>query len=471
MANPKLLPQAINLEEAVLGALLVSGSTIDECMPVLKTEDVFYKEQNRYVFLAIKSIYEENGKVDIVTVSQKLKSLGLLDKSGGDLYLINLTQKIASGAHAEYHSRILLQKMTARKIIEFNSRVTALAYDESTDVFELLAKWSAEFDKINEFILSGRTTMNFPTALQELRKRVELLSSQTSENHLFGIHTGFERINRFTGGYKSGNLIVVGARPGMGKTSYALRIALENIKQNIPVGIISLEMDIVELTARFVALDSNFHLSQIVKKGFEKEAYFRSFLEDTYKMEKYPVYIDDSAKSDVVDVVSQARLWHRMFGIKILIVDYLQLMTDKTKKNSVEEVTSISRKMKLLAKELEIPVVLLSQLSRKVEDRPNKRPKLSDLRESGAIEQDADIVQFIYRPGYYGVDVSDDKMLQEGTDSEIIFAKYRGGSVGIIPLKWIGDKTKFADPIAPSDKKYFSFTYSVENDSDSDIAF
>lgn len=461
-----ILPQALDVEDAVLGAFLVDSKTADVCMSILKVEDVFYREENRYIFRAIKMLYEGGEPIDLLTVSQKLRSLGLLEKSGGDFRLIGLTQKIASSAHSEYHARILLEKMTARKIIEFNNRITALAYSETTDILELLAKWSAEFDKINEFVLSGRTTMDFPSALDELRRRVELLSNQTEENPLLGIHTGFERVNRFTGGYKNGNLIVVGARPGMGKTSYALRIALENIKRNIPVGIVSLEMDVVELTARFVALDSNFHLSQIVKKGFEKHSYFETFLEGTYKMEKYPVYIDDSAKSDVIDVVSQARLWKRMFGIKVLIIDYLQLMTDRTKKNSVEEVTSISRKMKLLAKELEIPVVLLSQLSRKVEERPNKRPKLSDLRESGAIEQDADIVQFIYRPGYYDVDVTDSEMLNEGTDTELIFAKYRGGSVGTIPLKWIGDKTKFADPLSESDKKYFESTYSVDNDND-----
>src|SRR5690606_12929649 len=185
-------------------------------------------------------------------------------------------------------------------------------------------------------------------ALRELGKRVEMLTNR-GENYLDGVHTGYESINRHTGGWKPGNLIIVGARPGMGKTAFVLRTVLENIMQGNPVGMISLEMDIVELKARLVAIKTNFHLSQLIKKGFEKESYFDTFSKDVYRMEKLPFYVDDSGKSDVVDVISQARLWHRMYGIKLLVVDYLQLMGDSTKKNTVDEVTSISRKMKLLA--------------------------------------------------------------------------------------------------------------------------
>lgn len=469
MQPAKILPQALDLEQAVLGALLIDTSVADVCIPVLKSPEVFFKEEHRNIFKAIQSLYNDNEPIDLLTVSQKLKSFGKLEESGGDFYLIGLTQKISSGAHSEFYSRILVQKMMARKIIEFNSRITALAYDETTDILELMSKWSNEFDKINEFVLSGRSTIDFPEALRELGKRVEMLTNQ-EENYIDGIRTGFASIDKHTGGYKAGNLIVIGARPGMGKTSYVLRTVLENIKQNIPVGMISLEMDIIELTARMVALDTNFHLSQLLKKGFEKTSYFQTYLDNAYRMEKYPVYIDDSAKSDVIDVISQARLWVRLFGIKLLVVDYLQLMVDGVKKNPVEEMTSISRKMKLLAKELQIPVILLSQLSREVEKRTDKRPRLSDLRESGAIEQDADIVKFIYRPQYYGFEITDNDMIANGTDSEIIFAKYRAGSVGTACLKWIGDKTKFVDPTDKNDKKYFG-DYMNNSGDDSGIAF
>lgn len=458
----KALPQAVEVEEAVLGAMLIDHKAIDEVLMILRSEQAFYKEEHRNIFKAICELYRENEQIDILTVSQKLRRIGKLEEVGGDYYLVQLTQKVASSAHVHSHSRILQQQMLRRMIIDFSSRVVGMAYDEAVDVFELMAKWSGEFDKVNEFVLTGRTTIGFPEALRELGKRVEMLTNR-GENYLDGVHTGYESINRHTGGWKPGNLIIVGARPGMGKTAFVLRTVLENIMQGNPVGMISLEMDIVELTARLVAINTNFHLSQLIKKGFEKESYFDTFSKDVYRMEKLPFYVDDSGKSDVVDVISQARLWHRMYGIKLLVVDYLQLMGDSTKKNTVDEVTSISRKMKLLAKELQIPVVLLSQLSRKVEERTSKRPRLSDLRESGAIEQDADVVMFLYRPGYYGIDVVEDDMLQEGTDSEIIFAKYRAGSVGTICLKWVGDKTKYVDPKEPKDKKYFDVNYNIEN--------
>lgn len=466
----KVYPQAVEIEAAVLGAMLIDHKAIDECLMILSSENAFYKEEHKLIFKAITELYRDNEPIDILTVSQRLKANGKLNDAGGDYYLIRLTQGVASSAHINYHSRILQQQMLRRMIIGFNTKMSGLAFNEEVDVFELMAKWSAEFDKMNEFILTGRSTVDFPAALRELGKRVEMLTNQ-DENFLDGVHTGYESINKHTGGLKPGNLFVLGARPGMGKTAFVLRTVLENIKQNVPVGVISLEMDIVELTARLVSINTNFHLSQLLKKGFEKPSYLDTFSKDVYKMEGYPLYVDDSAKSDVVDVVSQARLWHRMFGIKLLVVDYLQLMSDSTKKNTIEEVSSISRKMKLLAKELQIPVVLLSQLSRNVESRTDKRPRLADLRESGAIEQDADIVAFLYRGSYYGIDVFDDEMLQEGTDSEVIFAKYRAGSVGTICLKWIGDKTKYVDPKDPRDRKYFASDYTSENDNDNEISY
>lgn len=454
LQNIKKMPQALDLEESVLGALINDSRAVDETMSIIKSTDLFYSLENQLVYQAIVDLYEKNQAIDLVTVAHRLREMGKIDEAGGDLRIVNLMQAVTSSAHVETHVRMLQQQMLRRKIIEFNAKITALAFDDTADVFELLSRWSKEFDHINEFVLTGRSTVDFPEALKQLVERVERLTAKKTDE-IDGVHTGFESINLHTGGYNAGNLVVIGARPGMGKTSYVLRTALENVTRNVPVGMISLEMDVVELAARFVALGTNFHLGQLLKKGFEKPEYFERLLDDTSRMSKYPFYVDDSAKSDVVDIVAQARLWKRKFGIELLIVDYLQLMTDRTKKNTVDEVSSISRRMKLLAKELKIPVIVLSQLSRKVEERPNKRPKLSDLRESGAIEQDADIVQFIYRCEYYGLEVDDDEMTAEGTDSEIIFAKYRGGSVGTVCLKWVGDKTKFVDPMDSRDRYYF----------------
>lgn len=455
VSEQMMLPADKQLEEAVVGAMLVDKKAVDECFSVIGSQSSFFYSETQGVFLAIKSLYEKNEPIDLVSVSQELRKLDLYDSVGGDFYMIGLTQKISSGAHAEYHSRLLVQLMIRRMIIAFNQQVTGLAYNDSVDVFDLLQNWSREFDKVNDMVMVGRKTLSFEESLQELGRKIEFLSNR-EEHELIGVHTGFERINKYTGGYQPGEVIILAARPGMGKTSKVLKTVLENVKSGVPVGMISLEMSMYQLTARMVALDTNFHLSQLIKTGFDKQRYFESFIDHTHRMSKYPFYVDDSAKSDLTDIVVQARLWKRVYDIKLLVIDYLQLMGDKSKSGNREaEVASISRRLKLLAKELEIPVIVLSQLSRKVEERTDKRPRLSDLRESGAIEQDADIVEFIYRPEYYNLSVTETDMLNEGTDTEIIFAKYRGGSVGTTSLKWIGDKTKFVDPTSAEERKYF----------------
>lgn len=342
-------------------------------------------------------------------------------------------------------------------VIGFNAQITSLAMDESVDVFDLMARWTKEFDKVNDLILTGRKTATISDTLQDLGKRIEVLSKVTGDTPLTGVHTGFKNINTYTGGYQSGDLVVLAARPGMGKTAKVLKTVVENAKIGNSVGFVSLEMSIHSLTARIMAIDSNFHLGQLLKTGFDKPQYFDSFHNHAGRIADYPIYVDDSGASDISDVVILARLWKRKYGIKMLVVDYMQLMTDKTKGNNREqEVSSVSRRLKLLAKELEIPIIVLAQLSRAVETRGGApRPKLSDLRESGSIEQDADIVEFIYRPEYYNIDESqwDDVMVERNANTEIIFAKYRGGGIGTTYLKWIGDKTKFIDPMDDNEQQ------------------
>ena len=449
-----LPPQAIEVEEAVLGAALLSESGLDEMMMLIKSADVFYKEENKSIYKAISTLFASGDPVDILTVSQRLKALGLLEKAGGDYRLIQLTQKVSSSAHVEYHCRIILQKFVAREIIKFNVQTTALAYDESTDVFELMRRLQNNFDEISNITITGVKSQTFGDNLNLLGKRIEFLSQQSEAGSLSGVTTGFKRVDHFTSGYQPQELIILAARPGMGKTSKVLKTAVENAKAGNAVGFISLEMSAMQLTARTVAIDTNFHLSQLVKHGFEKKDYFVSFAKHSYRMSNYPLYIDDSADSDINSVVLKARYWKRKYDIKLLIIDYLQLMTassGKSSGNREQEISTISRRLKMLAKELDIPVIALSQLSRAVETRgSSKRPLLSDLRESGAIEQDADIIEFLFRPGYYNIDINDnqefDWMVSEGSDTELIFAKYRNGSVATTGLKWIGDKTKYVDP-------------------------
>jgi len=455
LVNNLIQPQSLDLECAVLGAMIVDNKGLDEALMIIRNPLVFYKQEHQHIFIAIQKLNDRGNPVDLLTLSNELKSMKQLENIGGDYYLISLTQSISSSAHIDFHSRILLQKYIKRKIIMFNSGITALCYDDSTDVFDLLDRWQKEFDNVNDLTSRGRHTVSFKDALTHLREEIEVLSSNKDEVQLVGKTTGFKRTDKHTGGYRNQNLIIIAARPGMGKTSKVLKTIVENVKRGVPVGMISLEMSIHELTARIVAIDTHFHLKQLLKTGFEKLSYFRSFDKDKQRMENYKLIVDDGGTSDITEIVIMAKMWKRVHKIEMLVIDYIQLLGDKSVKGNREaEVASISRRLKMLAKELDIPVIALSQLSRAVETRGgSKRPLLSDLRESGAIEQDADIIEFIYRPEYYKLDITEEDYEAEsqkycvrlGANSEIIYAKYRGGSTGTALLKWVGDKTKFID--------------------------
>lgn len=458
----KIPPQAIDLEKAILGAVIIQGDAADEMLNVIGSSAVFYDAKHQAIFEAIQDLYLQGNPIDMLTVISVLDKKGIKDLAGGDFYVMQLTQMISSAAHVEYHSRLVLQKYMARQVIQFSSKIISLAYDSTTDVFELLQRWQSEFDKVSDFINTGRSSRSFPELLQNLKKEVEMLTSNKEAIKLVGINTGFDVLNKFTGGYRKQDLVIIAARPGMGKTAYVLKCAIENLRNGVPVGFISLEMSEEQLTARSVAIDTNFHLKQLVLKGFEKPEYFNRYTEHQERMSQYPFYIDDSGKTDIADVVISAKTMKRKHGIKLLIIDYLQLMTDaKTKGNRETEISNISRRLKRLAKELDIPVIALSQLSRAVETRgASKRPMLSDLRESGSIEQDADMVQFLYRPDYYNIDMDVDQYdecfhdaISKGANAEVIVAKYRGGSLSTILLRWVGDKTKFVDVTCETDMK------------------
>ena len=455
MEKGKLPPQAIDLEEAVLGSMMIDEKGIYDAFGVIQTSEVFYKDSHKKIFEAIQSLFTEGLPIDLLTVSSRLKQMQSLDLAGGDFYLIELTQKVSSSAHVDYHCRILLQMYLRRLIIMFNSTITGLAYDDSIDVFDLIGKWSSEFDKVADITSVGRTTKSLAQSLEDVKSNIEMLSSNKDNVVVSGLETGFKRINKYTGGYREQDLIILAARPGMGKTAKALKTALENIKKNVPVGIISGEMSMMQLTSRLIALDTNFHLNQIMKYGFEKSEYFITLQNHVDRMKKYPLYVDDSGKMDISDIVVVVKNWYRKYGIKLLIIDYIQLMVDRSMKtkNRTDELASISRRLKLLAKELNIVIILLAQVNRDCEKRgSSKRPFISDIKDCGAVEQDADIIEFIYRPEYYKLEMEPEEydhslsyLVDKGANTEIIFAKYRGGPTGTTLLKWVGDKTKFID--------------------------
>lgn len=453
--KPLVPPHNKDIEQAVLGGMINDNKALDEAMQVLKDSSVFYVAEHVEIFEAIQDLYSCSLPVDLLSVAQKVRANG----KNHDVVIVELTQRFVSAAHIEYHARILLQHKLRRMIVSFNAKMSASAMDESIDVFDLLARWNKEFDTVAELITTGRSSVTIAESLQDLSKRLEFISKSTGESKVTGVLTGFKRIDAYTSGYQNGDLVILAARPGMGKTAKALKTVVENAKAGNAVGVISLEMPIQQLTARMVSIDTNFHLGQLMKTGFDKVEYWETYHSHVGRISKYPIYMKDSGVNDISDIIVEARSWKRKYNIKLLVIDYLQLVSDKTKGNNREnEVSAVSRRLKLLAKELEIPIIVISQLSRAVESRSSsKRPLLSDLRESGAIEQDADIVEFIFRPEYYNMDLNEsqfDEMTAQGGDTEIIFAKYRAGSVGTTYLKWIGDKTKFIDPTDSNESGY-----------------
>lgn len=446
-AKAKSIPKATDLEELVLAAMLIDSNSIDEAITLLKDPDMFYKTQHKYVYGAILSLYHKKEAIDLATISEELKRRGELDKAGGDYALIELTQKVSSSAHIEHHCRILMQYWIKRKLIHNSNLVISEAFDDKSDPLDLLNDAANMLDEIQEIIQSGRKNKTYSQALKDVVQRVELISNQ-EDHELTGVTSGINWINKFTGGWQPSDLVIVAARPGMGKTAFIMNNLVECGKLGIPAGVISLEMSIEQLTARTIAINSNFHLSQLIRDGFEKDSYFTTLQSTTHKMDKFPIYIDDRGSLDIQDIISTARIWKRKYGLKILFVDYIQLATDRTKGNNREqEIASISRNLKKIAKELQIPVIALSQLSRQVETRTDKRPKLSDLRESGAIEQDADAVTFLYRESYYNEEA--ERPFPESSHihkTEFIFAKNRHGSLGFEDLYMDMNKVKFLDP-------------------------
>lgn len=452
----RLPPQAIEMEEAVLGAMLIDKKGAEECLLILKDSNMFFRDAHKFIFEAIQDLYKNAEPIDILTVSSRLKSMGKLDLAGGDYYLISLTQKISSSAHIEFHSRILMQKYVQRAMIRDCSELISKAYDECTDVFDLIDEANIKITNLQEQTNVGVQDMTIVEALKIVQEKVELLSSK-HEDEISGVYTGFKKVDLITSGFQPTDLIVIAARPGMGKTSLVMKTILANALKGIPGGIVSLEMSTVQLVTRMVACNSHFHLNQLFRTGFEHKKYFEQFVEKKYEMQKYGVYLDDRSR-ELFDIVAKIRLWKRKYDIRYVVIDYLQIMSFKSlgkNGNREQEISMATRTLKALAKELSISVILLSQLSRDVESRgSSKRPQLKDLRESGAIEQDADLVAFIYRPEYYGIEPDED-LVAMGANTELIIAKHRNGSLDIKGLYFDANKTKFMDP----DEKEYADKY------------
>ena len=439
----KIPPQSVDLEEVVLGAMMIDKKGVDEVIDILHP-DVFYKDAHRFIYEAIFKLFETSEPVDLLTVSSQLKKDGKLEAIGGDFYLIKLTQKVASSAHIEFHARIVLQKYIQRSLIKISNEIIEEAYDDGTDVFDLLDNAEAKLYDVTQGNLkrSAETAQNL---VIQAKKRIEEIANKEG---LSGIPSGFDKVDKLTSGWQPSDLIIVAARPGMGKTALTLSMARNMaVNNNIPVAFFSCEMSSVQLITRLISSETGLSSEKLRTGKLEKHEWEQLNVK-VKSLEKAPLFIDDTPSLSIFDLRAKARRLASQHDIKLIIIDYLQLMTaGGTQKggNREQEISTISRNLKALAKELNVPVIALSQLSRAVETRGgSKRPLLSDLRESGAIEQDADIVSFIYRPEYYKIDEWDDEERSPTQgQAELIVAKHRNGGLDNIRLKFIGQLGKF----------------------------
>jgi len=439
----KLPPQALDLEEVVLGAMMIDKKGIDEVIDILNP-DVFYKQAHKFIFEAIVKLFEESSAIDLLTVSNQLKKEGVLEKSGGEFYLIQLTQKVASSAHIEFHARIILQKYIQRSLIKISNEIIEEAYDEGIDVFDLLDTAESKLYDVTQGNIK-RSSETAQSLVTQAKKKIEEISTQEG---MSGVASGFTKLDELTSGWQPSDLIIIAARPGMGKTALTLSMARNiAVGQKIPVAFFSLEMASVQLITRLISSETGLS-SEKLRTGKLEDHEWKQLNVGVKDLEVAPLFIDDTPSLSIFDLRAKARRLASQHGIKMIMIDYLQLMTaggSGKNGNREQEISTISRNLKALAKELSVPVIALSQLSRAVETRGgSKRPLLSDLRESGAIEQDADIVSFIYRPEYYKIDEwDDDDASPTQGQGEFIVAKHRNGGLENIRLKFVGELGKF----------------------------
>jgi len=445
----RIPPQAVDLEEAVLGAIMLEKDAVIAVLDILKPES-FYKEAHQKMYQAIIDLSTRQEPIDILTVTEELKKRELLNEVGGALYITQLTSRIASAAHLEYHARIVAQKFIQRELIRVASEIQAKAYDESNDVDELLDFSERQLFSIAEGNIR-KETAKINILIKEAIHQIEEASKR--EDSLSGVPSGFTKLDRLTSGWQRSDLIIIAARPSMGKTAFVLSMARNMaVEHKRPVALFSLEMSSIQLVNRLIVAETELPSDRI--RNGRLEQYEWEQLEYRIKgLVEAPIFIDDTPAITIYEIRAKCRRLKNLYDIQVIIIDYLQLMSGPgdSKGNREQEVSTISRALKGIAKELNVPIIALSQLNRSVELRSgNKRPQLSDLRESGAIEQDADIVCFIHRPEKYGIDVDEEGNSTKGI-AEIIVAKHRNGAIGDISLRFQEQFAKFSelDDVSP----------------------
>jgi replicative DNA helicase len=448
MVYGKVPPQAKDLEEAVLGAMMLEKGAFDAVIEILKAE-CFYVDAHQRIFRAMTSLANKSQPIDMLTVVEELRFKEELDIVGGPYYVTKLTNAVVSSANIEAHARIILQKFIQRELIRISGEIISDAYEDSTDVFDLLDQAES---KIYE-VTSNHLKNNYESIDSVLVKTIQRIEDLRHRNEdITGVPSGFPSLDRVTYGWQNTDLIILAARPAVGKTALALNLARNaalHPSKPTPVAVFSLEMSAAQLVQRILSAESEIWLEKISRGKMEEHEMKQLYQKGIQRLAQAPIFVDDTAALNIFELRAKCRRLKNLNNIGLIIIDYLQLMSgtgENRNGNREQEISTISRGLKALAKELQVPIIALSQLSREVEKRKdgNKMPQLSDLRESGAIEQDADMVCFIYRPEYYDVTTNEMGESNRG-ETHVRIAKHRNGSLETIKLRAQLHIQKFVD--------------------------
>lgn len=447
MVYGKVPPQAKDLEEAVLGAIMLEKSAFDTVVEILKPE-CFYVDAHQRIYRSMQGLQQKNQPIDILTVVEELRMREELEAVGGPYYVTKLTNTVVSSANIETHSRIILQKFIQRELIRISGEIIGDAYEDSTDVFDLLDDAESKLFEIT----NNHLRKNFDSIDQVLVKTVQRIEDMRNRNEdITGVPSGFVSLDRITYGWQNTDLIILAARPSVGKTAFALNLARNaalHQSKPTPVALFSLEMSAGQLVQRILSAESEIWLEKISRGKLEEHEMKQLYARGIQKLATAPIYIDDTAALNIFELRAKCRRLKNKHNIGMIIIDYLQLMSGSSDRqsNREQEISKISRDLKGLAKELQVPIIALSQLSREVEKRKegSKMPQLSDLRESGAIEQDADMVMFLYRPEYYDITANEMGESNKG-ETHIRIAKHRNGTLETIKLRALLHIQKFTE--------------------------
>ncbi|MEP7374904.1 MAG: replicative DNA helicase [Chitinophagaceae bacterium] len=450
MVYGKVPPQAKDLEEAVLGAIMLEKTAFDTVVEILKPE-CFYVEAHQRIFSAMQNLANKSQPIDILTVAEELRSREELEMVGGPYYVTKLTNTVVSSAHIGAHARIVLQKFIQRELIRISGEIIGDAYEDSTDVFELLDDAETKlFEITNNHLRKDYNSID--TVLVNTIKRIEDLRQRNED--VTGVPSGFSGLDRVTYGWQNTDLIILAARPAVGKTAFALNLARNAVMhptKPTPVALFSLEMSAGQLVQRILSAESEIWLEKIARGKMEEHEMKQLYARGIQRLSQAPLFIDDTPALNIFELRAKCRRLKNKHNIGMVIIDYLQLMSgtgENRSSNREQEISNISRNLKGLAKELNVPIIALSQLSRAVEQRGAKEgsriPQLSDLRESGAIEQDADMVMFLYRPEYYDINSNAEGENTKGL-TEVKIAKHRNGTLETVKLKALLHIQKFTN--------------------------